>query len=215
MNLHEGGYWSTLVDIKPAVLKHSLDDLKGPIDLDLELRVEVPGAAPATTKLQKRDVKEGLRAALVRARDGGVTFGPGDEARGKPRGAVVLSGYSDLDFIGGAKALQEIDWVIIAEDQKEPRAVKTCAFKQGRSTLKLFDATATVIDRRTGKTLAERVLKAGSECPMFAFVNKEDNSVDRKDVVACARAELLKQSSSLASRSIGSAKGAPTATQVR
>ncbi len=81
-----------------------------------------------------------------------------------------------------------------AGDQKEPRAVKTCSFKQGRSTLKLFDASATVVDRRTGKTVAQRVLKASSECPMFAYINKEDNStkksVERKDVVAYARAEL-------------------------
>jgi hypothetical protein len=192
----DGGYWSTLIDIKPAVLKHSLDDLKGPIDLDLELRVEVPGAPVAMTKLQKQDVKEGLRAALARARDGGVTFGAGDEAGRKARGAAVLSGYSDLDFIGAAKALHEVDWVVIAEDQKEPRATKTCPFKQGPATLKLFDASATVIERRTGKTLAERVLKAGSECPMFAFISKEDNSaknnVQRKDVVAYARAELAK-----------------------
>jgi hypothetical protein len=192
----EGGYWSTLVDIKPALLKHSIDDLTGPVDLGLELRVELPGAQPATTKLQKQDVKDGVRAAFARARDGGVTFGPGDEAAGKPRGAVVLSGYSELDYIGGAKVLPDVDWVVIAEDQKEPRAVKTCSFKQGTSTLKLFDATATVIDRRTGKRLAERVLKASSECPMFAYVNKEDNSakrsVDRKDVVAYARSELAK-----------------------
>lgn len=192
----EGGYWSTLVDIKPAVLKQPLDDLKGPIALDVDLSIEFPGSPAAATKLQNQEVKDGVRFALLRARDGAVNFGTGDEPARKPRSAAVLSGYSDLEFIGKGKTLYDVDWVVIAEDQKEPSATKSCAFKEGKATLKLFDASAIVIERRTGKKLAEHMLKPSGECPMFAFIDKNDNStkksVDQKDVVAWARAELAK-----------------------
>jgi hypothetical protein len=195
----DSGFFSTLVDIKPAVVKQSLLDLKGPVDLDLDLSIEVPGAQPATTKLQKQDVKDGVRFALLKARDGGVTFASsGDQAAAKPRGVAVLSGYSDLEFLGNAQTLLEVDWVAIAEDQKEPRATKQCKFREGPSTLKLFDSTAVIVERRSGKVVAEQTLKASDECPMFALVDKTDNStknsVAQKDVVAWARAELGKAS---------------------
>ncbi|HVJ21104.1 MAG TPA: hypothetical protein VM686_37090 [Polyangiaceae bacterium] len=195
----QSGFFSTLVDIKPAVVKQSLADLKGPVDLDLELSIEVPGAQPITSKLQKQDVKDGVRFALLKARDGGVTFASsGDEAAAKPRGVAVLSGYSDLEFLGSAQTLLEVDWVAIAEDQKEPRTTKQCQFKEGPSTLKLFDSSAVIVERRSGKVVAEQTLKASDECPMFALVDKTDNStknsVAQKDVVAWARAELAKAS---------------------
>jgi len=190
------GYFSTMVDIKPAVIKQPLLDLKAPVELDLDLSLEVPGAQPVTTKLQKQDVKDGVRFALLKARDGGLTFGPGDEAAAKPRGVAVLSGYSDLEFLGSAQTLLEVDWVAIAEDQKQPRATKQCQFKEGASTLKLFDSSAVIVERRSGKVVAEQTLKASDECPMFALVDKSDNStknsVAQKDVVAWARAELAK-----------------------
>lgn len=192
------GYFSTLVDIKPAIVKQSLMDLKGPVELDLDLTVEVPGAQPVTSKLQKQDVKDGVRAALLKARDGGMTFTAEDAAGPKPRGVAVLSGYSDLEFVGAAKNVLELDWVAIAEDQKEPRGTKQCQFKEGPSTLKMFDAAAVIVERRTGKVVAEQVLKASDECPMFALVDKTDNStknsVAQKDVVAWARGELAKAS---------------------
>jgi hypothetical protein len=195
-SIREGGYWSSLVDIKPALLKQSLDDLKGPVDLELELRIEVPGANPLTAKLPKQDVKDGVRFALSKARDGGVTLGPGDDAASKPRGIGVLSGYLDLDFIGSAKKLTELDWVAIVENQNEPRTVKSCPFKTGPVTLKVFDATAILVDRRTSKKITERVLRGSDKCPTFALVNKADNTsmntVAAKDITAWARAELAK-----------------------
>ena len=188
--------WSTLVDIKSAILKQPLSDLKGPIDLDLDLSIEVPGAPAVTAKLPKQDVKESLRAALMKARDGGLSFGAGDEAAAKPRGAAVVSGYSDLDFVGAAKNVNEIDWVVIAENDKEPRATKTCQFKEGPVSLQLFDAKAVVVERRTGKQVAQKVIKASDQCPMFAYVDKTTNStkntVDQKDVVDFGRTELSK-----------------------
>lgn len=192
--LGANAYWSTLYDIKPAVLKQSLEDLKGPIDLELEVSLTPPGAAPTTLKLPKQNVKESLRFALLKARDGGVTFAADDTAAGKPRAAAVISGYSDLDFVGSAKSVKELDWVVVAEDQPEPRTSKSCRFKEGPSTLKVFDATAVAYDRRTGQKLAEQVVRASDECPMFAMVHKEDNStkntVSAKDVLAWARSAL-------------------------
>jgi hypothetical protein len=196
--LSSSGFFSTMVDIKPAVIKQMLPDLKGPVELDLDLTLEVPGAQPVTTKLQKQDVKDGVRFALLKARDGGVSFTPDDQPAPQPRGAAVLSAYSDLEFVGNAKTLLELDWVAIAEDQKEPRGTKQCQFKEGPSTLKMFDAAATIVDRRSGKVIAEQTLKASDECPMFALVDKTDNStknsVAQKDVVAWARTELAKAS---------------------
>lgn len=194
--LGDGSYWSTLVDIKGALLKQSLDDLKGPIDVDLEVSITPPGAPTATVKLQRQDLKDSLRFALLKARDGGVLFGADDEASGKPRGAAVLAGYSDLDFVGSAKILKELDWIVVAEDQPQPRISKSCAFKQGATTLKVFDANATAYNRRTGEKLSSAVIKASDECPVFAMVNKQDNTtkntVASKDVVAWARDTLAK-----------------------
>jgi hypothetical protein len=192
----ESGYFSTLVDIKPAVVKQSLPDLKGAVDLDLELSVEVPGAHPATTKLRPQDLKDGVRFALLKARDGGTTFGPGDQAAAKPRGVAVVSGYSDLEFLGQAQTLLEVDWVAIAEDQKEPRTTKQCKFREGPTALKLFDSSAVIVERRSGKVVAEQTLKASDECPTIALVDGNTNSakksVAQKDVVDWARAELAK-----------------------
>ncbi|HEX2875636.1 MAG TPA: hypothetical protein VHP33_30500 [Polyangiaceae bacterium] len=194
--LGDGSYWSTLVDIKGALLKQSLDDLKGPIDVDLEVSITPPGAPTATVKLQRQNLKDSLRFALLKARDGGVSFGADDEANGKPRGAAVLASYSDLDFVGSAKVLKELDWIVVAEDQPQPRISKSCAFKQGATTLKVFDANVTAYNRRTGEKLSSGVIKASDECPMFAMVNKQDNTtkntVATKDVVAWARDALAK-----------------------
>jgi hypothetical protein len=191
----DSSYWSTLIDLKPTILKQTLDDLKGPIDVDVEISITPPGAPAQTTKLQKQDVKESLRFALLKARDGGVTFAADDAAAaGKPRGAAVIAGYSDLDFVGSAKTVKELDWVVIAEDQKAPRGTKSCKFKEGSSTLKIIDADAIAYDRRTGQKVGQTVLKASDECPMFALVNKDDNStkstVNARDAVAWARAAL-------------------------
>jgi hypothetical protein len=192
--LGDGSYWSTLVDIKPAVLKQTLEDLKGPIDVELEVSITPPGAPAATTKLQKQNVAESLRFALLKARDGGVSFDADDVASGKPRGAAVISGYSDLDFVGAAKVVKELDWIVVAEDQTAPRETKSCTFKEGKSTLKVFDANVVAYDRRTGAKTGQQVLKASSECPSFAFISKKDNStkssVAAKDVVAWARTAL-------------------------
>src|ERR1041385_3990853 len=155
----DGTYWSTLVDIKAAVVKQAPEDLKGPVDLGLELRIEPPGGPPVTTKLPKQDVKESLRFALLKARDGGLGFGASDVPAGKPRGLAVVSGYSDLDFVGSAKNMMEVDWVVVAEDRKEPRTTKTCSFKEGPSTLKVYDADAVAFDRRTGERRGEQVVK--------------------------------------------------------
>lgn len=194
--LGDSGYFSTLLDIKPAVLKTSLDDLKGPIDLGFELTIAVPGAQPVSTKLKKQDVKEGVRFALLKARDGGVSFGPGDSASPKPRGVAVVSGYSDLEFLGHASSVLELDWVAIAENKEQPRATKTCSYKEGPSTLKIMDADVTIYDRRTAAKLAQTVLEAKSDCPMFAFIDKSDNSskntVDQNQVVAWVRSEFAK-----------------------
>jgi hypothetical protein len=190
------GFYSTLVDIKPAVLKQSLDELKGPIDLGLSVTIEAPGTNAVTTPMPKQDVKESLRAALLKARDGGVSFGAGDSAAGKPRGIAVISGYSDLDFVGSGKSVKELDWVVLAEDQPTPRETKTCKFKEGAAALKVFDANATVLDRRTGAKIAQQVIKASDECPMFALVDKADNSakstINLQDAVAFARLSWAK-----------------------
>ena len=192
----DSGFWSALIEIKPAVLKQSLDDLKGPIDLGLTVTIQSPGTTEVTTPLPKQDVKESLRFALLKARDGGVTFGADDVAASKPRGVAVISGYSDLEFVGSGKNVPELDWVVIADDQPAPRLTKTCNFKEGASALKVFDANAVALDRRTGAKISEHVIKASDECPMFVLVNKDDNSakssVDQKDVVAWARATLTK-----------------------
>jgi hypothetical protein len=192
--LGDGSFWSTLVDIKPVVLKQSLEDLKGPIDLELDVSITPPGAPAATTKLQKQNVKESLRFALLKARDGGVSFGANDVADGKPRGAAVLAGYSDLDFVGGAKVVQELDWVVVAENQAAPRTTKSCTFKEGPTTLKIIDANVVAYDRRSGEKVGEQVIQASSECPMIAFVDKHDkstkNTVAPRDVVAWARTAL-------------------------
>jgi hypothetical protein len=192
--LGDNSYWSTLIDIKPAVLKQSLEDLKAPIDLELEVSITAPGGATVTTKLQKQNVKESLRFALLKARDGGVGFGADDVASGKPRGAAVVAGYSDLDFVGPAKLVKELDWVVVAEDQATPRETKSCTFKEGPATLKVLDANVTAYDRRSGDKVGQQVLKASSECPSFAFVSKPDNSVKNsvpaRDVVAWARSAL-------------------------
>jgi hypothetical protein len=191
----DGGFFNTLVEIKPVVLKQSLDDLKGPIDLGLTVTIEAPGAAAVTTPLPKQDVKDSLRSALLKARDG-LSFGDGDVAAAKPRSVAVISGFSDLEFIGSGKNLKEVDWVAIAEDQPTPRLTKTCQFKEGPSSLKVFDANAVILDRRSGSKIAEQVLKASDECPMFVMVSKEDNSakanIDQKDAIAFARAALTK-----------------------
>ncbi len=188
----DSGFFATLVDIKPAVLKQSLEDLKGPIDLALTVTLEAPGAPAVTTPLPKQDVRESLRFALLKARDGGMSFGEGDTPAAKPRAVAVVSGYSDLDFVGNGKNVKELDWVVIAEDQPSPRLTKQCAFKEGTSALKIFDANAVALDRRTGAKITEQVIKASDECPMFVMVNKDDNSakatVDQKDVLAFARA---------------------------
>jgi hypothetical protein len=195
-SIGQGGSWSTLIDIKPAILKQSLDDLKGPVDLDLDLRIQVPGAEPVALRLPKQDVKDGVRFALSKARDGGVSFGAGDDPLGKPRGMGVVAGYQDLEFIGTAKKLTEIDWVAIVLNQNEPRTVKSCQFKTGPVTLKVFDATALIVDRRTSKKISERVLRGSDACPMFTLVNTADNTsmntVAAKDATAWARAELAK-----------------------
>ena len=195
-SIGEAGHWSTLVDIEPAILKQSLDDLKGPVDLDLDLRIQVPGAEATFAKLPKQDVKEGVRFALSKARDGGVSFGAGDQPSSKPRGMGIVAGYLDLEFIGTAKRLTEIDWVAIVLNQNEPRMVKSCQFKTGPVTLKVFDATALIVDRRTSKKISERVLRGSDACPMFTLVNTADNTsmntVAAKDATAWARAELAK-----------------------
>ncbi len=192
--LGDGSFWSTLLDIKPALLQHTLEDLKAPIDLELEVSITPPGAPTATTKLQKQNVAESLRFALLKARDGGVSFGVDDAADGKPRGAAVIAGYSDLGFVGSAKLLKELDWIVVAENQAAPRATKTCSFKEGPTTLKIFDANVTAYDRRSGEKVGEQVIPASAECPMFALVDKQDNStknsVATRDVVAWARTAL-------------------------
>jgi hypothetical protein len=192
--LGDSGYWSTLIDVKPAIVKQTLEDLKAPVELGQEVSIEAPGSPVATTKLPKQNVKDGLRAALAKARDGGMTFGASDVAAGKPRGVAVLSAYNDLDFIGVARTLEEVDWVAVAEDAKQPRGVKTCQFKQGPSQVKLVDANVLVVERRTGKKVTEKVLPASDECPMFAFVDKQDNTakntVGSTDVTAWVREEL-------------------------
>ena len=192
--LGDSGYWSTLLDVKPAIVKLTLEDLKAPVELGQDVSIEAPGSPVATTKLPKQNVKDGLRAALAKARDGGMTFGASDVAAGKPRGVAVLSAYSDLDFVGAAKTLEEVDWVALAEDAKQPRAVKTCEFKQGASQVKLIDANVLVVERRTGKKITEKVLPASDECPRFAFVDKKENSakntVGSKEVTTWVREEL-------------------------
>lgn len=192
--LGEGSFWSTLVDIKPVVLKQSLEDLKGPIDLELDVSITPPGAPAVTTKLQKQNVKESLRSALLKARDGGVSFGADDVPDGKPRGAAVIAGYTDLDFVGGARLVKELDWVVVAENQATPRTTKTCTFKEGPTTLKILDANVVAYDRRSGEKVGQQVIPASSECPMIAFVDKNDkstkNTVAAKDVVAWARGAL-------------------------
>ena len=192
--LGDGSFWSTQLDIKPQVLARTLEDLKSPIDLELEISITLPGAATATTKLQKQNVAESVRLALLKARDGGVSFGADDVGEGKPRGAAVISGYSDLDFVGAAKVLKDLDWIVVAENQAAPRTTKSCTFKEGPSTLKIFDANVTAYDRRSGEKVAEHVLQASAECPMIALIDKQDNStknsVASRDVVAWARTAL-------------------------
>lgn len=192
----DSGYWSTLLDIKPAIVAAALEDLKGPVEVGIELSLEPPGAPVAKTRLPKQDLKDSLRFALSKARDGGLTFGAGDVAAPKVRSVAVIGGYSDLEFIGSGKGVTDIDRVVLAENQKDPRTTVTCTFKEGTSTLKVFDASVVVFDRRTGSKVKDHVLQASPRCPMFAFVDKTDNStkstVMMKDVVAWARGELAR-----------------------
>lgn len=188
----ESGYWSALVDVKASLLKLSLDELKAPVDLGLEVVVQPAGGTATKVRLQKQDVKEGLRGAFVRARDGGIDFGPGDTAAAKPRGIAVLGGYSDLDFVGTARTLQEIDLVALAEEVKPPRAGRRCAFEKGEASLELKDAHVTLFERRTGKRLEETTLRASDECPRFAFVKdgKASSTVPASEAVTWARGRL-------------------------
>lgn len=192
--MSDSKYWSTMVEIKPAIIKQSIEALRGPIELDLSLSIEVPGSPAASTKLPKQDVKEGLRLDFLKARDGGTTFGTDDAPAPRPRGVAVVSGYSDLEFIGAAKRLTDVDWVAIAENQKNPRTKKTCSFKEGPATLKIIDADVLLIDRRSGQKITSGVLKASDECPSFAFIDKADNSakstINKSDAVTWARTQL-------------------------
>ncbi|MBN2194098.1 MAG: hypothetical protein JW751_14880 [Polyangiaceae bacterium] len=192
----DGGYWSTLLDLKPAFLGPSLEDLKGPVEVGIELELEPPGAPIAKTTLPAQNLKDSLRFALIKARDGGLSFGTNDQPSGKARSAAVIAGYSDLEFIGSGKGVAEVDWVVLAENRQAPRTTKKCTFKEGPVTLQVFDASVLIFERRTGTTVEEQVLKASEKCPMFAMVNKAEkttkNTVNIKDVVAWARGKLGK-----------------------
>lgn len=188
----DSGYWSTMIDVKPTIVKLSLDDLKAPAELGLDVSIQPEGGSAGKAHLPKQDLKGGLRAAFTKARDGGIDFGAGDAAVAKPRGVAVLGGSSDLEFIGAARTLQEVDWVALAEEVKAPRGTKKCDFQKGPVTLELKDATVLLFDRRTGKKVEETVLHSDEECPRFAFVQdgKTSNTVDSEQVVTWARQRL-------------------------
>ena len=187
------GFFTVQLDLKPAIRKSTLDELRGRVELDVPIQIDAGGLTVAT-KLPKQDIKESLRFALARARDGGLRFGPDDVPAAKVRSIAVVAGYSDLDFVGSGTAVTDVDQVAIAEDQPQPRKSKVCNFSKGAATLKIHDSTVTLIDRRTGEKLRSTVLKGSEDCPMFAMVSKDDNSakatVPARDVTAWARREL-------------------------
>jgi hypothetical protein len=188
------GSFSSLCDVTSVFVDQTLDDVRGKVDLKVPITIEITGSALVTTELPKQTVKDGVRAALLRARDGGFTLGPTDKAQGKPRGAALLSGSSDVEFIGTAKTLLEVDWVAVGEEPERPRASKSCNFKEGPITVELFDAKTTIVERRSGRKVAEKVILARNECPKFALIDMTNRSAkrsaDKDDLVAWVRREL-------------------------
>jgi hypothetical protein len=188
------GSFSSLYDVTSVFVDQTLDDVRGKVDLKVPISIEIAGSAPVATELPRQTVKDCVRAALLRARAGGFTLGPTDKAQGKPRGAALLSGASDIEFIGTAKTLLEVDWVAVGEEPERPRASKSCNFKEGPITVELFDAKTTILERRSGKKVAEKLIPARNECPTFALIDMTNRSAkrsaDKDDLAAWVRREL-------------------------
>ncbi len=188
------GNWSSLLDVTSVFVGQTLDDVRGKVDLKVPITIELAGAAPVTTDLPKQTVKDAVRAALLRAQGGGWSIGSADTPQGKPRGAAIVSGESGLDFVGAARTLYEVDWVAIAEEPAQPRASKSCNFKDGPVTVDLFDAKTTIVERRSGRKVAEKIVAARSECPKFALIDQAKRSakrsVDKDDIVVWVQQQL-------------------------
>jgi hypothetical protein len=188
------GSFSSLLDVTSVFSEQTLDDIRGKIDLKVPITIELLGRAPVTTDLPKQVTKPSVRAAFGRAKLGGVTLGPTDKGQGKPRGAALISGDSDLELIGTPRTLYEVDWVAIGEEPAQPRASKSCSFKDGPVTVELFDAKTTILERRSGRKVADKIVAARNECPKFALIDQATRSAkrsaDKDDIVAWVRQQL-------------------------
>jgi hypothetical protein len=188
------GDWQTSIDIRFLLREKPLEALQEPVDLGVGIAVAPPGHAPAATMLPKYDVRPSLRMALAGIRGGGVRFGDGDSEPGRPRGAAILSGTRELNFVGTARTLMEVDWVIVAEDAKEPSGQKTCLYQQGVGLLRFYDANVVTYERRTGKTIASEVIQKRPECPPSAWADIKErwakSSVLTEEIAAWTTRQL-------------------------
>jgi len=183
----EDGNWSASLDIKALVHAQPIDALRQPVDLQIAVTVTAPDHAPAVTMLPKLDVRGTLRLLLLQVQKAGISFGTGDTAVERPRGIAVISGASGLNFVGAAKTTQELDWIAIAEDRKEPSGRKSCWYERGGLALiRFYDTDMTLFDRRSGKKLKSVALQRHAECPPSVIIDPEKwgrSSVLEQDIV--------------------------------
>jgi len=190
----EDGNWFASIDIKDMVHAQPLDSLQQPVDLRIAVGVAAPDHAAAATMLPKLDIRGTLRFLLLQVRKGGLSFGAGDTPVERTRGVAVVSGEVDLHFVGTAKTTNELDWIAIAENQKQPSGRKSCSFTHGGvAFVRFYDADVGLFDRRSGKKLKSTVLHQPAKCPTFTVVDQEGwahSSVPTQDVLSWTERQL-------------------------
>lgn len=174
-----------------------IDVLYGPIEGQLKLPITLEFSDGKTLKRDVFVAKSALREVLVsklKYPERGPTLLPGESPTTKGTGALLNVGSATGTFAGRAKLPTDIDYVVL---QTKAQRTQACGRYRGDGgsvaelNLELTDASLVVYERRTGKKLATRTVKAKAECPetyikfdQLSPQDKQSHTFDQKDVEA-------------------------------
>lgn len=151
----------------------------------------------ALPSLKPYDMAHSLAEATKNGQS--TSFGAGDDVAPKQHTAVVLDDF-DHTVVGPGKTMKDVDWYVVREAQDARETKKKCdGYKSytkndGEHTypLELVDSKVTIVNRRTGETVDERLFVAKSSCPWTASNGHAQSTVGTSEVVGWLRTRRTK-----------------------
>ncbi len=131
-----------------------------------------------------------------------TSFGAGDDLAPKQpgqRSAIMLDDFEHT-VVGPAKTMKEVDWYVVKEAQDARETKKKCdGYKSytkndGEHTypLELVDSKVTIVNRRTGETVEEKMFAAKPTCPWTASNGRAQSTVGTSEILGWVRARRTK-----------------------